>query len=104
MKLTISIDAMPHQIDSTDPELLAKWIEEIFARASTSGLSDATYITMQVFPSFVSDPAVSGGYRPDWIADTRIIGGVFQVRTPRELVEALAKQIDDAEALHGQNT
>jgi hypothetical protein len=100
MRLTISIDNVPHQIDSTDPVLLGNWMLEIFARVGP--FTPATYCQVQAYPSFVNDPSSPQGLRPDWIADTRIIGGVFQVKTPRELVEALAKQLDDAEGLdHG---
>ena len=99
MRLTISIDSVPHHIDSTDPVLLGNWMAEIFARAGE--MSNATYISAQVYPSFIPDPAAPQGMRADWIADTRIVGGVFQVKTPRELVEALARQLDDAEADHG---
>jgi len=102
MRLTISIDSYRHEIDSTDPELLGKWMLEIFARASTKGFNNATYITAQVFPSYIPDSSAPEGGRLDWIADSRIIGGIFQVSSPRDLVTALAKQIDDAEGLdHG---
>ena len=100
MRLTISIDSISHQIDSTDPVLLGNWIEEIFARAGE--MNNATYIQVQAFPSFVMDPSMPTGMRLDWIADSRIIGGVFRVKSPRELVEALGRQLDEAEGLdHG---
>jgi hypothetical protein len=94
MRLTIQIDNMPHQIDSTDPELLGKWVVEIFGRAVAQGIHPATFITVQAFPSWVPD---AQGGRPDWIADTRIIGSVYRIHSPRELVEILAKQVDEAE-------
>jgi hypothetical protein len=97
MRLTINIDGLGHQIDSTDPELLGKWMLEIFARAATSGFTNATYITVQVWPTWIPDASAPQGTRPDWVADTRIVGGVWQVASPRELVAALAKQLDDAE-------
>jgi hypothetical protein len=104
MRLTLNIDNYSHQIDTTDPELLGKWMEEIFARASsTAGFSNATYITAQVFPSYVPDSSVPSGGRMDWIADTRIIGGLFEISSPRDFVAALSKQLDDAEALHDQD-
>jgi hypothetical protein len=99
MRLEIRINQYNHMIDSTDPEILGKWMIEIFAR--TGGLGPADIVQVIAQPSFVADPSASGGYRPDWITDTRIVGGVFQVKTPRELVEALARQLDDAEADHG---
>jgi hypothetical protein len=97
MRLEIRVDSIPHQIDSTDPELLGKWVMEIFARVGP--FTPATCCQVQAYPSFVSDPGSPQGLRPDWIADTRIIGGVFQVKSPRELVEALGRQLDEAEGL-----
>lgn len=97
MRLSINIDNIRHEIDSTDPELLGKWVVEIFARAGE--MTNATWITFQAYPSWVPDSTVPNGGRPDWIADTRIIGGIFQVKSPRELVKALAKQIDEYEGL-----
>jgi hypothetical protein len=101
VRLEIRVDGYSFVIDSTDPELLGKWMLEVFARVGP--FTPGTYCQVQAFPSFVSDPSSPQGLRPDWIADTRIIGGVFQVKSPRELVEALAKQLDEAEGLdHGR--
>ena len=98
MRLTISIDNMAHQIDSTDPELLGKWVTEIFGRAAAWGITQATYIQVQIYPSFVADGSKEGS-RPDWIADTRIIGQTYQIHSPRDLLAIMAKQLDEAEAL-----
>ena len=96
MRLQISVDGMSHQIDSTDPELLGKWVIEIFGRMIAGGLSQASYVQMQAYPSFVptTEPP---GTKPDWIADTRITGGVYQITSPRDLVARLGKMLDDAE-------
>ena len=99
VRLTISVDSISHQIDSTDPELLGRWMLEIFARAAAYGISDATYIQAYAYPSWVPDSSATGGGKPDWIADTRIIGSTFLVKSPRELVEALSRQLDEAEEL-----
>jgi hypothetical protein len=99
MRLTITIDGASHTIDSTDPELLGKWVVEIFARVGQ--VTPATYIQVQAYPSYL--PSHNG--EPvglDWIADSRIIGGVFRISSPRELVEGLARQLDDADQLHGR--
>ena len=92
MRLTITIDGMAHQIDSTDPELLGKWITEIFGRAVTAGISPATYIQVQIYPSWIPDGA---GGKPDWIADTRIIGSTYVIKTPQEIADKLAEQLKD---------
>jgi hypothetical protein len=98
MRLTISVDNYSHSIDSTDPELLGKWIVEIFSRAVAGGMNQNTYIQVQAYPSFVPDGTPGG--KLDWIADSRIIGGVFQPHSPQELLAALAQQLKDAEDLH----
>lgn len=95
MILTVSIDAYSHQIDSTDPELLGKWIIEIFGRYMP--FSMATQVRFQAYPSWGTDETGQG--RPDWIANTAIIGQPWPVRSPRELLDALATQLDRAEIL-----
>jgi hypothetical protein len=97
MRLRIQIDAMNHEIDSTDPELLGKWVVEMFARIE-SLWSPATLIQVQAQPSWL--PTENGRGRTDWIADGRVIGNVYTVRSPQELVDALQQQIRDLEAVH----
>lgn len=99
VKLRIMIDAIPHEIDSTDPELLGKWVMEIFGRVVANGPTPATMIEVQIYPSWVPDGDPSGG-RLDWIADTRIIGRSLQIHSPRELVDELGRQIDEYDKLH----
>jgi hypothetical protein len=104
LKLRLFIDGLSHDIDSTDPELLSKWIVEIFGRIRQ--ITPATRIEVQAFPSFVPDEPGDlrhgqGGWHPDWTADSRVIGQIVPVRSPRELLAALGKQLDEAEALSG---
>ncbi len=94
MRLTISVDGQRHEIDSTDPELLGRWVVEIFER--TGPFTPATYCTVQAYPSWVPSP--DGRGRSDWIADARYFGDIYPVQTPREMLEALGKQLDKAEA------
>lgn len=96
MKLRLIIDAMPHEIDSTDPELLARWIIEIFGRIPE--INPSTVIEFQASPSFDLQPG-RGGWRPDWAADSRVICQVTPVRSPRELLAALGAQLDELEGL-----
>lgn len=92
MRLTITVDGQPHAIDSTDPELLGKWVVEIFARIGE--VTPATYLQVQAWPSYI----VNGrNGAVDWIADSRIISGVFRASSPRELLDGLAAQLDQAE-------
>jgi len=99
MRLTISIDSYSHQIDSVDPELLGKWVVEILGRAVAGGINASTYIQVQAYPSYVPDGSAPG--RLDWIADTRIIGGAFQIHSAQDLLAGLAQQLKDAEAARG---
>lgn len=100
MKLRLTIDGVPHEIDSTDPDLLGKWIVEIFGRIRQ--ITPATLIEFEARPSWV--PADGSGmtpWRPDWAADSRVICQIVPVRSPRELLEALGRQLDQLEALTG---
>jgi hypothetical protein len=96
VKLRIFLDGIPHEIDSTDPELIARWIREIFGRLPE--INPGTLIELQVYPSVVYDE--TGQFKPDWSADSRIIAQHARIKSPRELVAALSKQLDEAEALH----
>lgn len=96
VKLVLRIDGYHHEIDSTDPEIIGKWIVEIFARIGPTW-SPATFIQMQVQPSWL--PAAPDGQpQHDWIADSRFMGQLVPVKSPREVVEALTKMIDESEA------
>lgn len=100
MRLMLRIDGLDHQIDSTDPDLLARWIVEMFGRIRQ--ITPDTLIELQTWPSFVWDDDAHG-WAPDWIADSRVIGQVMNPRTPRELVDALNKQLDQWEAFRGDD-
>jgi hypothetical protein len=99
MRLEISIDSLSHQIDSTDPELLGKWIMEIFARAAAWGLNDGTLIQGRAQPSWVLSSQTPSGVTPDWISDSRITGQVFTVTSPRDLLAVLSRQLEEGGAL-----
>ena len=94
MRLALEIDALHYEIDSTDPELLGKWIIEIFGRFT---ITPATYIRMQASPSWLLNKYGVG--EPDWTPDRRIVTQSARIGSPRELVEQLGKWLDEAEAL-----
>lgn len=96
MRLSINVDQYHHEIDSTSPETLGRWIVEIFTR--TGPWHPSTMINVQAYPSYVPTP--DGRGRADWIADSRVLGNVYTARTPQEIVAALQQQIDDLEAVH----
>jgi hypothetical protein len=89
MRLSIDIDAVHHEIDSTDPETLGRWIVEIFARVEYPNA--ATWYQVHALPSF------TGNNKPDWIADTRYFH-LGEAKTPRELITLLTEWLDDYEA------
>jgi len=95
VRLALIIDNYRHDIDSTDPELLGKWMVEIFARVQWT---PATYIQVNAQPSYLPQLPDS---QPqfDWIADSRIMGQLIPVKSPREVVEALSALIDEYEAM-----
>jgi hypothetical protein len=95
VRLTIVIGGMGHQIDSADPDMIGKWIVEIFGRMRD--WNQGTYISMQAYPSSLPDE--NGGWRADWIADSRIVGQSVPVRSPRELADALSSWVDEWERL-----
>jgi hypothetical protein len=96
MKLQLIIDGIPHNIDSTNPELLGKWVVEIFGRVPM--VYPSTLIEVQVEPSWVPTSR-DGQWEPDWVADSRVIGQMRPVRSPRDLLAALAAQLDELDAL-----
>ena len=95
MRLNLIIDGIIYQIDSSDPDLLARWIIEIFGRIPV--IYPATDIRVQAAPSFLPDG--KGSWRPDWAADSRVLGRLDEVKSPRDLLDALTRQLDDLEAL-----
>ena len=99
MQLRMIIDGIPHEIDSTDPDLLARWVVEIFGRIRE--INPATLIEFQAFPSWVWSEGAAN-WAPDWLADSRVIAQIQRIRSPRDLVTALGAQIDELEKLNGR--
>lgn len=98
MRLRLMIDGIAHECDSTDPDLLGKWIMEIFGRIRQ--ITPATLIEFQASPSWVpTSTEMDGRWQPDWLADSRVIGQIRQIRSPRDLVAELGKIIDEYEEL-----
>lgn len=103
MRLSINIDAMHHEIDSTDPETLGRWIVEIFGRIQHP--TPATLIQVSAMPTTIwnSEWDTPHGFKADWICDSRWLGQLGTVRTPRELLEQLTQWLDDYEARDVRN-
>lgn len=96
MRLSLIIDGIFHQCDSTDPDLLGKWIMEIFGRIQQ--ITPATLIEFRAEPSWVPQ-GKDLPWGPDWLADSRVLGQVRPIRSPRDLVAELGKQLDEYERL-----
>lgn len=94
MRLELWIDNIKYEIDSTDPELLGKWILEIIGRVRWS---PATYSKFMVWPSYIQDE--NGVWVVDWVADSRILGHVYPFSTPQDILDALQGQINEQEKL-----
>ena len=85
-------DGQAFSIDSLNPELLARWLAETVARIRPDVSAPAS---IQAWPSIGADG------RPDWIADSRVLGRLHHGTTARELLAALSADLDAAERLAG---
>jgi hypothetical protein len=94
--MTINIDGISHQIDTTNPDLLTSWILEIFGRIPGAP-APATYITVQIYPSVLWSGTE---WKPDWIADSRVLSQVYHVKEPRDIIDALSQQLEEKENLY----
>jgi hypothetical protein len=82
-----------YQIDTLDTRLLGEWLAETLNRIRPTAAAPAQ---VMIWPSM--GPAGEA----DWIADARVLGQRYPVRTPREVVEAMAQQIVELERLAGR--
>ena len=94
MRLKIIIDGIYHEIDSTDPETLGRWMVEIYGRVQHP--TPATLYQVQAYPSCIWDD--SQYPKCDWIQDSRWLGQLGTARTPRELLVQLTQWLNDYEA------
>lgn len=93
MRLRIQIDNVSHDIDSTDPVTLGRWMVEIFGRVKNP--SPATHYQIQAMPSWVPDEDGKG--HADWIQDTRY-WEIGKARSPRELLRELNAWLSNYES------
>jgi hypothetical protein len=101
VRLELNVDGASHYVDSTDPDLLGRWIVEILARGVP--YHPASYITVQAYPSFLpANPETGRSRGPDWIGG----GHRREVtdRTPRGVLAALAATLDQLEQTTGEET
>jgi hypothetical protein len=89
MRVHVDIDNYGFDISTRNPELLARWLVEIFAEVEWT---PATNIRVWVQPGWVTR---DGQPVPDWLADSRVLGRWTPVQTPQEFVNSLQEQIDE---------
>lgn len=94
MRVYIGIDSYSVQITTRDPELLARWLGEVFTGVDWQ---PSTYIRVQVWPT----PVMNGKPQPDldWIADSRIITRWARISSPQEFVDELQAQVNELKEL-----
>lgn len=98
MNVRLTVDAITFTIATHDPDLLARWLVERFAEIE---FTPATDCRVMISPGWRRNPEPGNPYQPDWVADSRVIGGSVEVRSPAEFVEALQEQLREAEKLAG---
>lgn len=89
MRVLIYVDGIPAEITTRDPELLGRWLAEVFANIE---FTPATMVEFRAYPGWT-------GQYADWIMDSRVITRQTPVRSPQEFVDALQAQIDEAASL-----
>ena len=85
MRLTLYVDNLASQIDTRDPDLLARWLLEQFALIRWT---PATLVRAQAWPSW-SDLDDGGKARADWLTNSVDISERWDIKTPEHMVEAL---------------
>jgi len=89
VKLSLSVDGLPAQIDTRDPELLARWLLEQFALINWT---PATLVEAWAYPTwdYSRDP------RPDWLTDSVQLSERWRVKSPEDVVAALSAALGRA--------
>lgn len=82
-------------IDTRDLDMLAKWIVQTLLEIQPDPQRPAM---VQSWPQWAPSPDGQGG-RADWIADSRVLGYIQEVRSPAEVVGYLAEQVRRQEEL-----
>ena len=95
MRMELRIDNYRRVIDTTDLELLGKWLVEQFTSIEWN---NATQCEAFAYPGWHPDGT------PDWITDIRIVGQRESVKTPEDVVTFLADQVRQLRALQAQDT
>lgn len=77
-------------IASSSPETLGRWLIETLAIVQPSPQNPAR---IQAWPGFGLDG------KPDWVADSRVLGTIGFAKSPQEVLDYLQQQLDQAKAL-----
>ena len=81
-------------IDTRDLSMLARWIVQTLADLQPTPQAPAT---VMAWPQWAPSEDAQG--RADWIADSRVLGQMVKVLTPRDVVDVLRGQIEEQEKL-----
>ena len=92
MRLILRIDGLQTQIDTRNPELLARWLLEQFALIRWT---PATIVEAQAYPSW-SDWKEGGKAKADWLTDSRLLGELWRVKSPEDVVQQLQAALNRA--------
>jgi hypothetical protein len=85
-------------IDTRDLDMMAKWIVQTLLDIQPTPDAPAM---VQSWPRWTPDETGRG--QADWIADSRVLGYMQKVRTPREVVAYLADQVAAQEKLASES-
>jgi hypothetical protein len=99
MRLRLYVDGYPLEICTRDPELLARWLAEIFGAIQWT---PATQVEVQAHPLFWPGDDGLAYAAPDWVARSPIVSQRTPVTSPRETAEALLGQVHRLEAEQAQ--
>jgi len=89
MRVQLEVDSIYRQIDTRDPETMARWLLEQFNEIGRIW-TPATFTRVQVWPSYDLD----GRSGVDWIVNGAHNPPQLGTRTPRQFVNELADRLD----------
>jgi hypothetical protein len=93
VRIQLEIDAIFRQIETRDPETMARWLVEQFAEIQRIW-TPATYIRVMVYPSFALNSMDRSA--ADWIESASLNGPISgKIHTPAQFVRELGERLAD---------
>jgi hypothetical protein len=94
VRIQLEIDALIFQIETRDPETMARWLVEWFAEIQRLW-TPATHIRIMVYPSY-SLRDTGKPFEFDWIANASLNGPISgKIHTPAQFVRELGDRLAD---------